>query len=145
MNKSIVYGLVTISALLSTAITLIRKYQMKAMSNHSILFIDTVITGLIMAGASLYIGGVEQFTKDLTKFKGTVLLSFIGASICTLGAALIGYNLVRSQKLSYLVIVSTGVGVIATMLASYMFLGDKITKTKILSIPFLLTGVYLAR
>ena len=145
MNKSIVYGLVTISALLSTTITLTRKYQMKAMSNHSILFIDTVITGLIMASASLYIGGREQITKDLTKFKGTVLLSFIGASICTLGAALIGYHLIRSQKLSYLIIVSTGVGVIATMLASYMFLGDEITKTKLLSIPFLLAGVYLAR
>ena len=145
MNKSIVYGLVTISALLSTTITLTRKYQMKAMSNYSILFIDTVITGLIMASAALYLGGIEQFTKDFAKFKGTVLLSFIGASICTLGAALIGYNLVRSQKLSYLIIVSTGVGIIATMFASHMFLGDKITKTKLLSIPFLLTGVYLAR
>ncbi len=145
MNKSIVYGLVTISALLSTAITLTRKYQMKVMKNYSILFIDTVITGLIMTFAALYLGGIEQFTKDLTKLNGTVLLSFIGASVCTLGAALIGYHLVRSQKLSYLVIVSTGVGVIATMIASHLFLGDKITVTKLLSIPFLLGGVYLAQ
>jgi multidrug transporter EmrE-like cation transporter len=89
-------------------------------------------------------GGYEQLTKDLSKLHGTTLLAFLAASLCITISTVIGYNLLRAEKLSYLVIVSTGVGVIATMFASSLFLGDTITGTKLLSIPFLLAGVYLA-
>ncbi len=144
MNKTTVYGLVTITALLGTAMRLTRKYVMRYMKNYSIVFIDAIITGIAMTGTALYFGGFEQLTKDLAKLHGTTLLAFLAASLCITISTVIGYNLIRSEKLSYLIIVSTGVGVIATMIASAIFLGDKITKSKILSLPFLLTGVYLA-
>jgi len=98
-----------------------------------------------MMTTALYMGGFEQLTKDLSKLHGTTLLAFLAASLCITISTVIGYNLLRAEKLSYLIIVSTGVGVIATMFASALFLGEKITKTKLLSIPFLLTGVYLAQ
>ena len=144
MNRNTVYGLVTISALLATAMRLTRKYVMKSMKNYSIVFIDAIITGIAMMSTALYFGGVEQLTKDIAKLHGTTLLAFLGASLCITISTVIGYNLIRSEKLSYLVIVSTGVGVVATMIGSAIFLGDKITKTKLLAIPFLITGVYLA-
>ena len=80
----------------------------------------------------------------MSKLHGTTLLAFLGASACIVISTIIGYTLIRSQKLSYLIIVSTGIGVIATMVASHLFLGDKITTNKMLSIPVLLFGVYLA-
>jgi len=144
MNKNTVYGLVTISALLATAMRLTRKYVMKHMKNYSIVFIDAILTGMAMMTTALYMGGYEQLTKDLSKLHGTTLLAFLAASLCITISTVIGYNLLRAEKLSYLVIVSTGVGVIATMFASSLFLGDTITGTKLLSIPFLLAGVYLA-
>jgi hypothetical protein len=144
MNKHTVYGLVTISALLATAMRLTRKYVMKHMKNYSIVFIDAILTGMAMMTTALYMGGYEQLTKDLSKLHGTTLLAFLAASLCITISTVIGYNLLRAEKLSYLVIVSTGVGVIATMFASSLFLGDTITGTKLLSIPFLLAGVYLA-
>ena len=39
MNKTTVYGLVTITALLGTAMRLTRKYVMRYMKNYSIVFI----------------------------------------------------------------------------------------------------------
>ena len=144
MNRNTVYGLVTISALLATAMRLTRKYVMKYMKNYSIVFIDAIITGTAMMSTALYLGGTEQLTKDIAKLHGTTLLAFLGASLCITISTVIGYNLIRSEKLSYLIIVSTGVGVVATMIASAIFLGEKITKLKLLSLPFLITGVYLA-
>ena len=145
MDRNTVYGLVTISALLATAMRLTRKYVMKSMNNHSIVFIDAIITGTAMMSTALYLGGTEQLTKDIAKLHGTTLLAFLAASLCITISTIIGYHLIRSEKLSYLIIVSTGVGVIATIIASAIFLGEKITKLKLLSIPFLIAGVYLAQ
>lgn len=144
MNTTVVYGLVTISALLATAMRLTRKYVMKYMSNYSIIIIDAIITGMAMIITALYMGGLDQLKKDLTKLHGTTLLAFFGASACIVITTVIGYELIRTQKLSYLILVSTGIGVIATIIASHLFLGDQITLHKILSIPVLLLGVYLA-
>ena len=144
MNKYTVYGLVTISALLATAMRLTRKYVMKYMKNYSIVIIDAIITGFSLICVSLYLGGFEQLKDDLSKLHGTTLWAFLGASAAITISTIIGYNLIRTEKLSYLIIVSTGIGVVATMVASWLFLGDKLTTKKILSIPFLLTGVYLA-
>jgi len=144
MNTTVVYGLVTISALLATAMRLTRKYIMKYMKNYSIIIIDAVITGTAMILTGLYMGGFDQIKKDLSKLHGTTLIAFLGASACIVISTIIGYTLIRSQKLSYLILISTGIGVIATMIASHLFLGDKITTHKILSIPVLLFGVYLA-
>ena len=144
MNTTVVYGLVTISALLATAMRLTRKYVMKYMQNYSIIVIDAIITGSAMIITALYMGGLDQLKKDLTKLHGTTLLAFLAASACIVISSVIGYELIRSQKLSYLIIVSTGIGVIATMIASHLFLGDQLTIHKMLSIPVLLLGVYLA-
>ena len=144
MNTAVVYGLVTISALLATAMRLTRKYVMKSMQNYSIIIIDAIITGVAMIATALYMGGTEQLKKDLTKLHGTTLLAFFGASACIVISSVIGYELIRTQKLSYLIIVSTGIGVIATIATSHMFLGEQITIHKILSIPVLLLGIYLA-
>ena len=144
MNTTVVYGLVTISALLATAMRLTRKYVMKYMQNYSIIVIDAIITGTAMIITAIYMGGLDQLKKDLTKLHGTTLLAFLAASACIVISSVIGYKLIRSQKLSYLIIVSTGIGVIATMIASHLFLGDQITIHKMLSIPVLLLGVYLA-
>ena len=144
MNTTVVYGLVTISALLATAMRLTRKYVMKYMSNYSIIIIDAIITGMAMIITALYMGGLDQLKKDLTKLHGTTLLAFLGASACIVITTVIGYELIRTQKLSYLILVSTGIGVIATIIASHLFLGDQITLHKMLSIPVLLLGVYLA-
>lgn len=144
MNKYTVYGLVTISALLATAMRLTRKYVMKYMKNYSIVIIDAIITGFSLICVSLYLGGFEQLKDDLAKLHGTTLWAFLGASAAITISTIIGYNLIRTEKLSYLIIVSTGIGVVATMVASWLFLGDKLTTKKLLSIPFLLAGVYLA-
>ena len=144
MNTTVVYGLVKISALLATAMRLTRKYVMKYMQNYSIIVIDAIITGAALIITALYMGGLDQLKKDLTKLHGTTLLAFLAASACIVISSVIGYELIRTQKLSYLIIVSTGIGVIATMVASHLFLGDKITTNKMLSIPVLLFGVYLA-
>ncbi len=144
MKTTVVYGLVTISALLATAMRLTRKYVMKYMKNYSIIVIDAILTGTVAILTALYLGGLDQLKKDLSKLHGTTLLAFLGASACIVISTIIGYTLIRSQKLSYLIIVSTGIGVIATMVASHLFLGDKITTNKMLSIPVLLFGVYLA-
>ena len=144
MNTTVVYGLVTISALLATAMRLTRKYVMKYMQNYSIIVIDAIITGTAMIITALYMGGLDQLKKDLTKLHGTTLLAFLAASACIVISTVIGYELIRKQKLSYLIIVSTGIGVVATMIASHMFLGDKLTTHKLIAIPVLLFGVYLA-
>ena len=144
MKTTVVYGLVTISALLATAMRLTRKYVMKYMKNYSIIIIDAILTGTVAILTALYLGGLDQLKKDLSKLHGTTLLAFLGASACIVISTIIGYTLIRSQKLSYLIIVSTGIGVIAAMVASHLFLGDKITTNKMLSIPVLLFGVYLA-
>ena len=144
MKTTVVYGLVTISALLATAMRLTRKYVMKYMKNYSIIIIAAILTGTVAILTALYLGGLDQLKKDLSKLHGTTLLAFLGASACIVISTIIGYTLIRSQKLSYLIIVSTGIGVIATMVASHLFLGDKITTNKMLSIPVLLFGVYLA-
>ena len=48
MNTTVVYGLVTISALLATAMRLTRKYVMKYMQNYSIIvIISKIIKGKI--------------------------------------------------------------------------------------------------
>jgi len=145
MNTTVVYGLVTISALLATAMRLTRKYVMKYMKNYSIIIIDAILTGTAMILTALYMGGFQQLRTDLTKLHGKTLLAFLAASVCIVFSNIIGYELIRKQKLSYLIIVSTGIGIIATMVGSHLFLGEKITVHKLLAIPILLLGVYLAR
>ena len=115
------------------------------MKNYSIIIIDAVLTGTAMILTSLYMGGFKQLKIDLTKLHGTTLLAFLAASGCIVISTIIGYELIRKQKLSYLIIVSTGIGIIATMIGSHLFLGEKITTHKLLAIPILLLGVYLAR
>jgi len=145
MNRHTVYALVVISTLLATALDLTRKYVMKHMNNYSIVFIDSILTGITMVSTALYLGGTEQITKDIAKLHGTTLLAFLTASLCITISTVIGYNLIRSENLDYLIIVKTGVAVVVTIITSAIFLGDKITKSKLLSIPFLITGVYLAQ
>lgn len=144
MDTAVVYGLVTISALLATAMRLTRKYVMKYMKNYSIIIIDAILTGIAMILTALYMGGFQQLRTDLTKLHGKTLLAFLAASICIVISTIIGYELIRKQKLSYLIIVTTGIGIIATMIGSHLFLGEKITTHKLLAIPVLLVGVYLA-
>ena len=110
MNTTVVYGLVTISALLATAMRLTRKYVMKYMQNYSIIVIDAIITGAAMIITALYMGGLDQLKKDLTKLHGTTLLAFLAASACIVISSVIGYELIRKQKLSNLIIISTGIG-----------------------------------
>ena len=145
MNRNTIYILVTISALLTTALDLTRKYVMKHMNNYSIIFIDSILTGITMVLTALYLGGTEQIAKDIAKLHGTRLLAFLAASLCITISTVIGYNLIRSEKLSYLIIIRTGIAIIVTIITSAIFLDDKITKSKLLSIPFLLTGIYLAQ
>ncbi len=144
MDTKVVYGLVTITALLATAMRLTRKYVMKYMQNYSIIAVDAILTGAAMLITSLYMGGLDQLKKDLTKLHGTTLLAFLAASACIVTSTVIGYELIRKQKLSYLIIVSTGIGVVATMITSHLFLDEKITTHKLISIPILLLVVYLA-
>ena len=103
MNRHTVYGLVTITALLGTAMRLTRKYVMKYVKNYSIVFIDSILTGVAMMSTALYLGGTEQLTKDIAKLHGTTLLALLGASLCITISTVIGYNLIRSEKLSYLI------------------------------------------
>ena len=70
--------------------------------------------------------------------------AFLGATACVAISTIIGYELLATQKLSYLAIISTGVGLTATMAASAMFLGEGITKWKLLAAPILLFAVWLA-
>ena len=144
MDTVVVYGLVTISALLATAMRLTRKYVMRYMKNFSIIIIDAILTGVALILTALYMGGLKQLRTDLTKLHGKTLLAFLAASVCIVISTIIGYELIRKQKLSYLIIVSTGIGIIATMVGSHLFLGEKITTHKLLAIPILLLGVYLA-
>ena len=145
MNRNTIYILVTISALLATSLDLTRKYVMKDMNNYSIVFIDSILTGITMVLTALYLGGTEQIATDIAKLHGTTLLAFLASSLCITILTVIGYNLIRSEKLSYLIIIRTGIAIIVTIITSAIFLDEKITKSKLLSIPFLLTGMYLAQ
>ncbi len=145
MNKIVVFGLITIISLMGTVRGLTRKYIMRYMSNLSIVFIDAFISGFFMSIAALYFGGLKQLKKDFKQLKGKVLLAFVASSILITISIIIGYELLRTQKLGYLVLIETGIGIIATMLASHFFLGEKITVKKIFAIPILLAGVYLAQ
>ena len=60
MKTTVVYGLVTISALLATAMRLTRKYVMKYMKNYSIIVIDAILTGTVAILTALYLGGLDQ-------------------------------------------------------------------------------------
>ena len=144
MDELVVIALISISALLGTAMRLTRKYVMKHMKNYSIVFIDAIITGIAMITAALYFGGTHQLQIDIKKLHGKTLAAFIGASLCITISTVIGYELLRTQKLSYLILISTGVGIIATMIAASIFLDEKITFNKMLAVPVLLFGVYLA-
>ena len=55
MDTRVVYGLVTISALLATAMRLTRKYVMKSMQNYSIIAVDAILSGAAMLITSLVI------------------------------------------------------------------------------------------
>ena len=139
------YGLFTITILMSITIQISRKYVMGFMNNNSIIFIDALITGIAMIGVSLISGGKTQIEKDLSKLHGKTLLVLLVSSICITISTVIGFNLLRSEKLSYLVLVGTGIEIITLMVVSAMVLGEKITMHKILAIPFLLVGIYLAQ
>jgi len=130
---------------MSITIQISRKYVMGFMNNNSIIFIDALITGIAMIGVSLISGGKTQIEKDLSKLHGKTLLVLLVSSICITISTVIGFNLLRSEKLSYLVLVGTGIEIITLMVVSAMVLGEKITMHKILAIPFLLVGIYLAQ
>jgi drug/metabolite transporter (DMT)-like permease len=145
MNKSTVYGLMSISALLGTTIRLTQKYLLKHMTIYSIVIIDALFTGVALISTGLYLGGFKQLQTDLSELHGKTLFAFIGTSVSIVLTSIIGYYLLRNQKLSSLILIHTGVDVIVTMILAYILLGDEITKTKLLSIPVLLAGVYLAQ
>ena len=144
MNKIVAIGLVAISSLLTTAMTLSRKYVLKSMDKYSILVVDSIITGAVLIGVSLYMGGIGKVKKQIQKMDSKTLAAFIGATMCVAISTIIGYELLATQKLSYLAIISTGVGLTATMAASAIFLGEGITKWKLLAAPILLFAVWLA-
>ena len=145
MNKLTIYGLMSISSLLGTTIRLTQKYILKHMTIYSIVIIDALFTGIALISTGLYLGGFKQLQTDLSELHGKTLLAFLGTSASIVLTSIIGYYLLRSQKLSSLILIHTGVDVIVTIILAYILLGDEITKTKLLSIPFLLTGVYLAQ
>jgi len=107
MNKFAVIGLVAISALLGTAMQLVK--------------------------------------KDLNEINGKTFVALFGTSLAITIVSVIGYTLLRTQRLSYLVVVSTGIGIVATTVAATMFLGDTMTIKKAAALPVLLLGVYLAQ
>ena len=98
MKTTVVYGLVTISALLATAMRLTRKYVMKYMKNYSIIIIDAILTGTVAILTALYLGGLDQLKKDLSKLHGTTLLAFLGASACIVISTIIGYTLMSAGE-----------------------------------------------
>ena len=75
MKESVVIALVSITALLGTAMRLTRKYVMKYMKNYSIIFIDAIISGITMIIAALYFGGAHQLQIDLKNLH-SLYLSF---------------------------------------------------------------------
>ena len=145
MDKFTVIIMITVISLMGTIRGLVNKYILRYMANSSIIFIDAFIAGFFMIIASIYLGGRKQLNTDLLKLKGNVLLAFIISSILVTISIVMGYKLLKTQDLGYLVLVETGISIIATMIASHLFLGEKITNKKIIAIPFLLIGVYLAQ
>ena len=101
MNKFTVIGLVAISALLGTAMQLARKYVMKSMKNYSIIFVDSFITGFTMVCAALYFGGYDTIKKDLNEINGKTLVALFGTSLAITIVSVIGYTLLRTERLSY--------------------------------------------
>jgi len=144
MERFNVYVLVTISTLLMIADDFLLKYMMKSMKNYSIIFINAIIVGTILCFIALYFGGTDQLIEDIGKLRGSTLLIFLVFSFNVAIFKIIEYNLLRSEKLSDLILISTSIGIISTIIISALFLEDKISKSKLLAIPFLLTGAYLA-
>ena len=140
MNTTVVYGLVTISALLATAMRLTRKYIMKYMKNYSIIIIDAVITGIAMILTGLYMGGFDQIKKDLSKLHGTTLLAFLAASACIVISTIIGYTLIIGGML---MLVLPGQGLftilIGLMLSNYP--GKFYIEKKFIAIPNILKTI----
>ena len=96
------------------------------MSNYSIIIVDTIITGIALIITGLYLGGTEQLIKDLAKLRGFTLLAFVAAAACVTISSVIALNLIRTEKLSYLVIVI--LSILSMMVESKTLLSSMLSK-----------------
>lgn len=71
---------------------------------------------------------------------GVFLLSAFGITISNL----IGYQLLQKHELGYLAIFDNSLELIATIIIASILLDEKLTYNKLLAIPILLLGMYVA-
>ena len=135
-DRTTVISLTVIGSLLGLAITLSRKFLTNKFTPASIMYIDSVLTGLMIVGIAIYQAG-------LPKLDATSAAAFVLGSLAIAISAFTGLNLLKHNELSYLTMLETGIELLATAVVGMVFLGEEVSRTKIFGLGVLCAGIYI--
>ncbi len=142
-DRTTVISLTVIGSLLGLAITLSRKFLTSKFSPASIMYIDSVLTGLMIVGIAIYQAGFPKLNRDLSKLDATSAAAFVLGSLAIAISAFTGLNLLKHNELSYLTMLETGIELLATAVVGMVFLGEEVSRTKIFGLGVLCAGIYI--
>ena len=141
MNQFLAIGLIITVALLGKKVYSHKSNHTKNMSRYSVIFIDSILTGLIMLGTALYYGEFYKFKDDITNLDWKTILIFLIPGIYIRFRSFFN-QLLSTHKLSHLSIVDYAFGLLTTAILSGFLVGKPISYNKIIAIPLLLLGTY---
>ncbi len=142
-DRNTVVVLTVIGSLLGLAITVSRKYLTKQFTPAGIMYIDSVLTGVMIIAIAIYQSGLPKLHKDLSKLDAKSAAAFLVGSTAIAVSAFMGLNLLKHNELSYLTMLETGIELLATAVVGMVFLGEEISRTKVLGLGVLCAGIYI--
>jgi len=141
MNQFLAIGLIIFIALLGKQVYSHKSNHTKNMSQYSVIFIDSILTGIIMLGTALYYGEFNKFKSDITNLNWETIIIFLIPGIYIRFRGFFN-QLLNTHKLSHLSIVDYAFGLFTTAILSGFLIGQPISHNKIIAIPLLLLGTY---
>jgi len=142
-GDSHIVTLVVLVSFLSSAVSMSRKYLMKQFSPSSIMYIDTIFTSAMILVVSVFLSGIERLNSDFARLDLKSLSAFLGGSLAITGSIFLGLYLLKYNELSYLVVLETGVELMVAALVGMLFLGEKVTLSKVIGLIIIGFGIYV--
>jgi len=141
INMGLLVGLLVFGSLVGAGISVGRKYLMKKYSHSTILYIDTLIGGIILIATAIYRRGFNKLNEEMFSMSAKDLGIFVISSLAIVISIFIGLKLLETYDLTYLATMETGIDIIVTALVGTAILGEKLTWLKVLGAITVITGM----
>jgi len=145
MNHSILISMLAI-ALMQSGSWLIRKLftkQRKFKSSKSLIIAESILITIMLFSYVFYVEDAKKIKEDILSYSNKDWLYLIITAVCVTGALSLIFHIMPEIEISKLSPTLSIIRIILLTILGFLLLGESISMRKIISLIFMITGIFL--